>query len=92
MTEADYIDVMLTLAESYNAVFNFWLTITFSFLVATYLVSGKLSAELHKVLAGLYSVASAIFIIRFASLVSVAAGIRERIHDAGFIGIPEPFE
>jgi hypothetical protein len=91
MTEAEYLDVILAYSETYNAVFNFWLTITFSFLVAFYFMSGSLSSKLRMLLVGLYAIASSIFIVRYFSLVTATGRIIERMEEAGFEGVYEVF-
>ena len=91
MTEAESLGVIFTLVETYNAIFNFWLTITFSFLVAFYFISGKLSNKLRAILICLYSAAAAIFAVRYFSIVASTGVMITRMNEAGYEYIPITF-
>ena len=91
MTEAEYIAVTVALTNTFNTVFNFWLTITFAFLVAVYFISEKSYQKLRAVLIGLYAAASFIFIVRYASVVISAGKIVDRMNQAGYLGVEEAF-
>ncbi|GJM12272.1 MAG: hypothetical protein DHS20C12_06750 [Pseudohongiella sp.] len=91
MTEAEYLDVILAYTEAFNTVFNFWLTITFSCLVAFYFIASKLDRKLSRGLIALYTVASAIFTLRYLVLTLGTGRFNQRMIAEGYEGIYAAF-
>ena len=87
MTEAELIQVVMELSEAMNSQFEFWLTITFGFVMAIHFTKDKLSIGTRRFLVGLYSTTSFFIVIRFLALISNAGFILQRIQDSGFQGI-----
>jgi len=91
MTESEYLNVILAYTEAFNTVFNIWLTVTFSYLVAFYFIVARLDNKLRKVLISLYTAASVIFTIRYIILVVGTGRFSQRMVEAGYESIYQAF-
>ena len=87
MTEAELIGVIFELVDSYNSIFQFWISSTFAFVLSLHFAGTKLSPNLAMFLFWLYGCTSGVFILRFVLLHIIIAKINERIAEAGYVGI-----
>ena len=87
MTEAELLELLLNLTEGFNTVLEFWISITFAFVLAIHFSSGRMSLRLHKYLFILYTTASIIFTGRAIGLAANGLGVVNRISDAGYEGL-----
>jgi hypothetical protein len=87
MTEAELVGVIFELVDSYNSIFQFWISSTFAFVLSLHFAGTKLSDNLSRFLFWLYACTSGIFILRFVLLHINISKVNERIAEAGYVGI-----
>ena len=67
MPEIELAQLMLALLAAVDAQFEFWLTVTFGVLVASFVAGARLSARLRWLLAFFYLWASVLFLTRYVA-------------------------
>lgn len=87
MSTAEYYQLSIELISLYNWTFEFWLTISFAFVIAVHFVSQKATRRLLDLMMVIYAVSSALFTFRFA-LGTISAG--KLTEDMMLKGIPAP--
>lgn len=93
MTEAELIEALMSITEAFNTVFEFWLSITFAFVMAIHFTSTNLSSRLYKYLFIMYTSASIIFVFRAAGLSFSGVRLGNRMAEAGYESISSfPFQ
>ena len=65
MTEADLLPLLLDVNQDIDNQFQFWLSITFAVLVASFVADERLSRFERKVIAALYLCAATILLLRY---------------------------
>ena len=85
MSPADYYQLNIELTWLYNSAFEFWLTITFAFLIAVHLTFASLERRLAYLMLLIYGVAASVFTIRFTIGVQ---SVQRLFQDAAANGIP----
>lgn len=84
MTAIDYYTLHIELINLYNSTFEFWLSISFAFIVAMHFSVEKMNSSLFYLTTGIYGVATAILYIRFIRFAMGSVQILEEIRKAGF--------
>lgn len=87
MEIAEYYNLNLQLVASYNAAFEYWLTVTFAFLAAVFFAYEKISLAFRRLVLTIYGFSAALFIFRFAMGVQ---SVSRLLDDMGSNGIPDP--
>lgn len=70
MTEADLLQIFLDVNQDIDTQFQFWISITFAVLVASFVADERLSTAERVVVTGLYLCAAAILLQRYMSALS----------------------
>jgi hypothetical protein len=70
MTEADLFEIFLNVNQDIDTQFQFWISITFAVLVASFVADERLSRIERVVVTGLYLCAAAILLQRYMSALS----------------------
>jgi len=84
MTAIDYYELHISLIEIYNSVFEFWLSITFAFILTIHFSSDKLEKNIYYLLIAIYAIASTLFIFRYTNLLASALLLLRNTVEAGF--------
>ncbi len=84
MTAIDYYELHISLIEIYNSVFEFWLSITFAFILTIHFSSDKLEKNIYYLLIAIYAIASTLFVLRYANLLASALFLLRNTVEAGF--------
>ena len=83
MTAMDYYTLNLELINQYNDFFEYWLSITFAFVMASYFAASRIGNKFQYLLASLYAVTSFLFIIRFALRALSVSNLHETMIENG---------
>ena len=84
MTAIDYYELHISLIEIYNSVFEFWLSITFAFILTIHFSSDKLEKNIYYLLIAIYAIASTLFVLRYTNLLASALLLLRNTVEAGF--------
>ncbi len=84
MTAIDYYELHISLIEIYNSVFQFWLSITFAFILTIHFSSDKLEKNIYYLLIAIYAIASTLFVLRYTNLLASALLLLRNTVEAGF--------
>lgn len=84
MTAIDYYELHISLIEIYNSVFEFWLSITFAFILTIHFSSDKLEKNIYYLLIAIYAIASTLFIFRYTNLLASGLLLLRNTVEAGF--------
>lgn len=87
MTEAELLEVSMNLSDAMNSQFEFWLTITFAFIMAIHFTGNTISTGRKRLLLGLYSVTSLFITLRFIALASNGGSLIARMQESGYEGL-----
>jgi len=83
MTEAELIGLFLESSQALDSNFEFWLTVSFALLVASYLVTEKIPWSVFTVTISLYAAATALFMIRGMTMGRTLTSIRDQLESMG---------
>ncbi len=89
MEAADYYEMVIGMTEMYNSLFEFWLTITFAYLITVHFTFDDIDRRLRKLVLLIYGIAAFLFIARWVLAVQGVYRIGEEIRAAGYP--PPPF-
>ena len=84
MTAIDYYELHISLIEIYNSVFQFWLSITFAFILTIHFSSDKLEKNIYYLLIAIYAIASTLFVLRYTNLLASGLLLLRNTVEAGF--------
>ena len=83
MSEADLISLFVESSQALDANFEFWLTVSFALVVASYLVPEKIPVAVYGLTTTLYLVASALFMLRGHATGRMLTSIRDQLDAMG---------
>jgi hypothetical protein len=83
MTEADLFEIFLNVNQDIDTQFQFWMSITFAVLVASFVADERLSRMERIVVTGLYVCAATILLERYMSAVSHMQDVMELFDGIG---------
>jgi hypothetical protein len=83
MTEADLFEIFLNVNQDIDTQFQFWMSITFAVLVASFVADERLSRVERIVVTGLYVCAATILLERYMSAVSHMQDVLELFDESG---------
>ncbi len=86
---ADYYELVIGMTEMYNSLFEFWLTVTFAYLITVHLTFEDIDKRLRKLILLIYGAAAFLFIIRWTLAIQGVYKLSEAIESAGYP--PPPF-
>jgi hypothetical protein len=89
MSASEYYELVLQIEASIDAQFEFWLTVTFATVVATYMADNQLTRSLRAVIASAYLLASAVVTSRWYYDASKIVGLSETL-DNQYEAFPVP--
>jgi hypothetical protein len=79
MSEADLISLFLESSQALDSNFEFFLTVSFAVLVASYLVTEKIPFPVFLITISLYLVSTILFMIRGATMGRTLTSIRDQL-------------
>ena len=79
MTEAELISLFIDSGQALDNNFEFWLTVSFALLVASYLVTEKIPLTVFVITIVLYVVSTVLFMIRGATMGRTLTSIRDQL-------------
>ena len=85
MTQYEAIDLIISAGSNFDAIFGYWISVSFAVIGATYIVRNELNIGLVLAISGVYLVASAMFLVRFSTLATLLVDARNHPE------IPEEF-
>lgn len=78
MSEAELISLFVEISQALDSNFEFWLTISFALVVASYLVTERVPLAIVVVTIFLYIVATVLFMLRGATMGKMLSSIRDQ--------------
>lgn len=79
MSEAELISLFVESSQALDSNFEFWLTVSFALLVASYLVAEKLPFPVFLITVFLYIVSTGLFMLRGATMGRMLTSIRDQL-------------
>jgi hypothetical protein len=79
MNEADLINLFLELSQALDSNFEFFLTVSFAVIVASYLITEKIPFPVFLITISLYLVSTILFMIRGATMGRTLTSIRDQL-------------
>ena len=83
MTEAELINLFIESSQALDSNFEFWLTVSFALLVASYLVTEEIPRSVFLVTISLYAAATALFMVRGMTMGRTLTSIRDHLESMG---------
>ena len=83
MTEAELVGAYIESLQAIDGNFQFWLSITFALLVATYLANRSIPKALQFIASTIYLAASVLFAVRLFTLGVTLTSLRDQIVSLG---------
>ena len=83
MSEAELISLFVESSQALDANFEFWLTVSFALVVASYLVAEKIPVAVYGLTTTLYLAASALFMLRGHANGRMLTSIRDQLDAMG---------
>ena len=83
MTEAELINLFIESSQALDSNFEFWLTVSFALLVASYLVTEEIPKSVFLVTISLYAAATALFMVRGMTMGRTLSSIRDQLESMG---------
>jgi hypothetical protein len=80
LSEAELIGLFLETSQSLDSNFEFWLTVSFALLVASYLVTERLPYSVFMLTMFLYIVSTVLFMLRGMNTGRTLTSIRDQLH------------
>jgi hypothetical protein len=88
VTEADLWPLFFDVNQDIDTQFQFWISITFAVLVASFVADERLSKVERRVIAGLYLIAASIVLLRYGSALAHQAQVLA-LFTANGLALPE---
>ena len=79
MNEADLLNLFIESSQALDSNFEFWLTVSFALLVASYLVTEKIPYPVFLMTVFLYVVSSILFMVRGMTMGRMLTSIRDQL-------------
>ena len=79
MNEADLLNLFIESSQALDSNFEFWLTVSFALLVASYLVTEEVPFPVFLTTTFLYIVSTALFIVRGMTMGRMLTSIRDQL-------------
>ncbi len=76
MTQYEALDLLVSASANFDSVFGYWISVSFAAIAATFVVRKELSLGLALAIAGIYLVASVMFLSRFGTLAALLVDAR----------------
>ena len=83
LTTFEYVETYFLASAATDAQFQFWLTVTFAVIAASFVAGDRLSRRLRLIVSGLYLLACFIVMSRSVIYGTTLVGAVERLHSAG---------
>lgn len=83
MTEAELISLFIQSSQALDGNFEFWLSVSFALLVASYLVTEKIPWPVLLSTVSLYIAATALFMVRGMNMGKTLTSLREQLEAMG---------
>lgn len=83
MSEAELTSLFVESSQALDANFEFWLTVSFALVIASYLVAERIPVAVYGITITLYLTASALFMLRGHSTGRMLTSIRDQLDAMG---------